>query len=179
MRTLTRDGSTRRRAQNPDRRSLYDGSAYVRERRQHQNVVTSRAQLLRFHNLRSCSAKHAPRFHLNARGWSLTSRRSAHNRRPRGQNADRRALHEHRSGQNGHRSAKNGRRCASTISPRDDRHFARPEGRSNLGGAVASQLRIGAPLLSHTLFPIYVVALLWGALYIRETRLRQLVPVRR
>ena len=172
MRTLTRGGSTRRRAQNPDRRSLYDGSAYVRERRQHQNVVTSRAQLLRFHNLRSCSAKHAPRFHLNARGWSLTSRRSAHNRRPRGQNADRRALHEHRSGQNGHRSAKNGRRCASTISPRDDRHFARPEGRSNLGGAVASQLRIGAPLLSHTLFPIYVVALLWGALYIRETRLR-------
>jgi len=34
-------------------------------------------------------------------------------------------------------------------------------------------------LLSHTLFPIYVVALLWGALYIRETRLRQLLPVRR
>src|SRR5206468_10420549 len=128
MWTLTRGGSTRRRAQNPDRRSLHDGSAYVRERRQHQNVVTSRAQLLRFHNLRSCSAKHAPRFYLNARAWSLTSRRSAHNRRPRGQNADRRALHEHRSGQNGHRSAKNGRRCASTISPRDDRHFARPEG---------------------------------------------------
>ena len=48
-----------------------------------------------------------------------------------------------------------------------------------LGGAVASQLRIGAPLLSHTLFPIYVAALLWGALYIRETRLRQLLPFRR
>jgi len=44
---------------------------------------------------------------------------------------------------------------------------------------VASQLRIGAPLLSHTLFPIYVAALLWGALYIRETRLRQLLPFRR
>ncbi len=48
-----------------------------------------------------------------------------------------------------------------------------------LGGAVASQLRISAPLLSHTLFPIYVAALLWGALYIRETRLRQLLPFRR
>src|SRR6266446_6916491 len=48
-----------------------------------------------------------------------------------------------------------------------------------LGGAVASQLRIGAPLLSHTLFPIYVAALLWGGLYIRETRLCQLLPFRR
>jgi hypothetical protein len=48
-----------------------------------------------------------------------------------------------------------------------------------LGGAVASQLRIGAPLLSHTLFPIYVAALLWGALYLRETRLRALLPFRR
>src|SRR5438094_731464 len=48
-----------------------------------------------------------------------------------------------------------------------------------LGGAVASQLRIGAPLLSHTLFPIYVAALLWGALYIRETRLREQLPYRR
>jgi hypothetical protein len=48
-----------------------------------------------------------------------------------------------------------------------------------LGGAVASQLRVGAPLLSHTLFPIYVAALLWGALYLRETRLRALLPLRR
>ncbi len=48
-----------------------------------------------------------------------------------------------------------------------------------LGGAVASQLRVGAPLLSHKLFPIYVAALLWGALYLRETRLRELLPFRR
>ena len=33
-----------------------------------------------------------------------------------------------------------------------------------LGGAVATQLRVGAPLPSHTLFPIYVAALLWGGL---------------
>jgi len=47
-----------------------------------------------------------------------------------------------------------------------------------LGGAVASQLRVGAPLLSHILFPIYIAALLWGGLYLRETRLRALVPFR-
>ena len=48
-----------------------------------------------------------------------------------------------------------------------------------LGGAVASHLRLGAPLFSHTLFPIYVAALLWGGLYLRETRLGSLLPFRR
>ena len=48
-----------------------------------------------------------------------------------------------------------------------------------LGGAVASHLRIGSPLFSHVLFPIYVAALLWGGLYLRETRLRALLPTRR
>ena len=48
-----------------------------------------------------------------------------------------------------------------------------------LGGAIASHMRIGSPLLSHTLFPIYVALLLWGGLYLRETRLSALVPFRR
>jgi DoxX-like protein len=48
-----------------------------------------------------------------------------------------------------------------------------------LGGAVASQLRVEAPLFSHVLFPLYTAALLWGGLYLRETRLRVLLPVRR
>jgi hypothetical protein len=52
-------------------------------------------------------------------------------------------------------------------------------GSGYLGGAVASQLRIGAPLFSHILFPAYVAALLWSGLYLRETRLRGLLPVRR
>jgi hypothetical protein len=47
-----------------------------------------------------------------------------------------------------------------------------------LGGAIASQLRIGSPLFSHVLFPTYVAALIWGGLYLRDTRLRALVPVR-
>jgi hypothetical protein len=48
-----------------------------------------------------------------------------------------------------------------------------------LGGAVAAHVRVGSPLLSHTLFPIYVAVMLWGGLYLRETRLRELVPFRR
>jgi hypothetical protein len=48
-----------------------------------------------------------------------------------------------------------------------------------LGGAVATHLRIGSPLPTHTLFPIYVALLLWGALWLRDARLRALVPFRR
>jgi hypothetical protein len=48
-----------------------------------------------------------------------------------------------------------------------------------LGGAIATHVRVGSPLLSHTLFPIYVALVLWGGLYLRETRLRALVPFRR
>ena len=44
-----------------------------------------------------------------------------------------------------------------------------------LGGAVAAQLRMGAPLLSHTLFGVYLGALLWIGLYFREPRLRALL----
>jgi hypothetical protein len=48
-----------------------------------------------------------------------------------------------------------------------------------LGGAVATHVRIGSPLLSHTLFPIYVAAMLWGGLSLRAPRLRALMPFRR
>ena len=50
---------------------------------------------------------------------------------------------------------------------------------AHLGGGIASHLRIGSPLASHTLFPIYVAALMWGGLYLREDRLRALLPFRR
>jgi DoxX-like protein len=43
-----------------------------------------------------------------------------------------------------------------------------------LGGAVASNVRLDNPLFSHTLFPVYMAALLWGGLYSRDTRLRAL-----
>jgi hypothetical protein len=48
-----------------------------------------------------------------------------------------------------------------------------------LGGAAATQLRVENPLLTHTLFPVYLGALIWGGLLLREERLRALVPLRR
>jgi hypothetical protein len=48
-----------------------------------------------------------------------------------------------------------------------------------LGGAIATHVRIGSPLFSHILFPVYVAILLWGGLYAREPRLRALIPLRR
>ena len=41
-----------------------------------------------------------------------------------------------------------------------------------LGGAIVTHFRQGDPLLSHTLFPIYVAALIWGGLYLRDRRVR-------
>jgi hypothetical protein len=47
-----------------------------------------------------------------------------------------------------------------------------------LGGAIATHLRVGDPLFSHVLFPTYLGVLLWGGLYLRERRLRELIPLR-
>ncbi len=47
-----------------------------------------------------------------------------------------------------------------------------------LGGAVATHVRISSPLFTHTLFPIYVALLLWAGLFLREPRLRALLPLR-
>jgi hypothetical protein len=47
-----------------------------------------------------------------------------------------------------------------------------------LGGAVLTHLRVDDPLLSHTLFPIYIGALLWAGLYLRDDRVRRLLAAR-
>jgi hypothetical protein len=48
-----------------------------------------------------------------------------------------------------------------------------------LGGAVAIHLRLADPLFSHTLFPVYVGAMIWAGLYLRDARVRALLsPVR-
>jgi hypothetical protein len=47
-----------------------------------------------------------------------------------------------------------------------------------LGGAVATHVRIGDPLFSHTLFPVYFGVLLWAGLFLREGRLPALIPLR-
>lgn len=46
-----------------------------------------------------------------------------------------------------------------------------------LGGAVATNLRVDNPLLTHVLFPAYVALLLWGGLYLRDARVRALLPL--
>ena len=48
-----------------------------------------------------------------------------------------------------------------------------------LGGAVAVKLRIGDSLLGQVLFPVYVGVMLWGGLFLREDRLRALIPLLR
>jgi hypothetical protein len=48
-----------------------------------------------------------------------------------------------------------------------------------MGGAIATHLRIGSPLFSHTLFGVYLGLLIWGGLYLRDPRLRALIPFRR
>lgn len=47
-----------------------------------------------------------------------------------------------------------------------------------LGGAIASNLRVGLPLFGYVLFPVYVAVLLWGGLYLRSDHLRALIPLR-
>jgi DoxX-like family len=45
-----------------------------------------------------------------------------------------------------------------------------------LGGTVATHLRIGNPLFTHTLFGVYLALFLWGGLWLRDAGLRALFP---
>lgn len=45
-----------------------------------------------------------------------------------------------------------------------------------LGGAIATHVRLDNPLFSHILFPLYIAALVWGGLYLRDPRLSVLLP---
>ncbi|HWR15788.1 MAG TPA: DoxX family protein [Terriglobales bacterium] len=47
-----------------------------------------------------------------------------------------------------------------------------------LGGAVATHVRVGNPLFTHVLFPIYLGVFIWAGLYWRETKVRALIPFR-
>jgi len=48
-----------------------------------------------------------------------------------------------------------------------------------LGGAMATQIRVGNPLFSHILFSIYLGLFMWGGLWLRDPRLRALFPIAR
>jgi hypothetical protein len=47
-----------------------------------------------------------------------------------------------------------------------------------LGGAIAVQLPTGNSLFGEVLFPVYVAVFLWGGIYLRDARLRTMVPLR-
>jgi hypothetical protein len=47
------------------------------------------------------------------------------------------------------------------------------------GGGIASHIRVGSPLFSHILFGVYLGLFVWGGLYLRSLRLRELLPVQR
>jgi hypothetical protein len=46
-----------------------------------------------------------------------------------------------------------------------------------LGGAMASQIRVGNPLFSHILFSIYLGLFMWGGLWLRDPRVRAVFPI--
>ncbi|QND51403.1 DoxX family protein [Phyllobacterium sp. 628] len=48
-----------------------------------------------------------------------------------------------------------------------------------LGGAIATHLRLGNPIFSHLLFGVYLGLLIWGGLYLRDPRVRALIPFAR
>jgi hypothetical protein len=45
-----------------------------------------------------------------------------------------------------------------------------------LGGAMASHLRIESPLFTHVLFGFYLGVMVWGGLWLRDRRVRELLP---
>jgi hypothetical protein len=46
-----------------------------------------------------------------------------------------------------------------------------------LGGAVASNVRAGQPLFN-IIFPVILATIAWGGLWLRDTRLQQLLPLK-
>jgi len=47
-----------------------------------------------------------------------------------------------------------------------------------LGGAIATQLRSDQPLFS-LVFPVLIAVLIWGGIFLRDERLRALIPLRK
>jgi hypothetical protein len=46
------------------------------------------------------------------------------------------------------------------------------------GGAIATHVRVGDPLVTHVLFGVYLGLFAWGGLWLRDPQLRKLFPVR-
>ena len=48
-----------------------------------------------------------------------------------------------------------------------------------IGGAIYVHVHAGSPMFSHTLFGVYLALLAWGGLWLRDARLRALIPWQR
>ncbi len=46
-----------------------------------------------------------------------------------------------------------------------------------LGGAIATHMRMDSPLLTHTLFGVYLGLMVWGGLWLRNPALRSVFPL--
>ena len=44
------------------------------------------------------------------------------------------------------------------------------------GGAIATHLRLDSPLFSHTLFGLYLGLMVWGGIWLRDFRVRRVMP---
>ena len=44
------------------------------------------------------------------------------------------------------------------------------------GGAIATHLRLDSPLFSHTLFGLYLGLMVWGGIWLRDLRVRRVMP---
>jgi hypothetical protein len=47
-----------------------------------------------------------------------------------------------------------------------------------MGATAATHLRVGHPLFTHILFGVYLAIIAWGGLFLRDPRLRELLPLR-
>jgi hypothetical protein len=47
-----------------------------------------------------------------------------------------------------------------------------------LGGAISTHVRVHDPLFTHTLFGVYLGVIAWGGLWLRDARLRAMIPLR-
>jgi hypothetical protein len=48
-----------------------------------------------------------------------------------------------------------------------------------LGGAIATHLRVDSPIFTHLLFGVYLGLMVWGGLFLRDPKVRALIPLRR
>ena len=46
-----------------------------------------------------------------------------------------------------------------------------------LGGAIAVHARVGNPIFTHMLFPIYIALFIWGGIWFRDRTMRDLFPI--